>query len=256
MAFLRCEVAFNPDLLTAEISDDPQLFGDSAFFYNDGKPANEGAFFITGQSVGGGFVTPVISAYGEKYAYDSSDMPTGGTIEGIEVGAFIGQQYERGFSVSGLDLSAKTFANALASETLKDDVDVIKSIFKGKDSLFGSGSDDILDGFKGRDTLVGGDGDDSFRFTTSASGDHIDDFKRKDDSIQLDDKVFDELSGGVKKSMFTLGLEAKNDDHRLIYDKGTGSLFYDADGKGGDAQKLVAVFDNLAELKAADIDII
>jgi len=69
--------------------------------------------------------------------------------------------------------------------------------------------------------------------------DKITDFDRKDDSVYLDHAVFTKLGAGsasrpkkFTKDMFVTNSKAKDAEDRIIYDKKTGSLYYDQDGTG------------------------
>jgi len=111
----------------------------------------------------------------------------------------------------------------------------------GDDKLYGDGGDDILSGGLGRDTLIGGSGADFFGFDaklSSANVDLIDDFNVKADTIALYKKIFKisaNSNGDIKASAFWTGSSAHDADDRLIYDKATGSLYYDPDGTGAKA---------------------
>ncbi len=115
--------------------------------------------------------------------------------------------------------------------------DNVLSGLAGNDKLHGGAGKDTLTGGIGKDVLTGGKGADTFRFDTLSSADRITDFsKAQGDLIHLEASVFtDQNLVTVKK----LAL-AKN-GQRLIYEKSTGRLFYDADGAGiGSAAQLIA----------------
>jgi len=109
----------------------------------------------------------------------------------------------------------------------------------GVNQLSGQGGNDILNGGLGNDILSGGKGKDRFVFDSRPDAklnlDRILDFKAKDDTIALENAVFVKLgkkAGALKASMFYAGKKAHDKDDRVIYDKKTGSLYYDADGTG------------------------
>ena len=116
----------------------------------------------------------------------------------------------------------------------------------GNDQLFGlSGNDwihggdhsDTLSGGDGMDCLVGGAGRDYFRFDTairSGNVDTVEDFSVAEDLIQLSRSVFGDLPAGntLAATAFTIGPAATTSLHRIVYNKATGELFYDADGSG------------------------
>jgi cysteinyl-tRNA synthetase len=129
--------------------------------------------------------------------------------------------------------------------------DVIKG-GAGKDKINGGGGNDKLYGGTDKDVLTGGTGADKFVFDTRLNAtsnlDTIKDFAHGTDKILLDDDIFTALgivgtTGGValSSSKFVVGTHAAGAGDRIIYDAGTGSLFYDADGTGAGAQVKFAV---------------
>ena len=111
----------------------------------------------------------------------------------------------------------------------------------GKNVLNGGAGIDKLTGGAGIDTLTGGAGKDTFLFNAALNKanniDKITDFSVKDDTIQLENDVFTALTkvGALAKGAFWIGAAAHDADDRIIYNKATGALSYDADGKGGAA---------------------
>jgi Ca2+-binding RTX toxin-like protein len=128
----------------------------------------------------------------------------------------------------------------------------------GKDKLYGRSGKDTLDGGNGLDTLEGGSGSDIFWFASpvvASNRDTIKDFGGSD-FIGLDDFYFSKLGLTVTSSEFRKGTAAKDANDYLVYDKKTGSLYYDADGNGAGAQIKIAVLSNKANLSAGDFDIV
>jgi serralysin len=115
--------------------------------------------------------------------------------------------------------------------------------FGGNDRIYGGAGNDRLYGGNGNDVLSGGSGEDSFIFDTkpnkSTNRDTITDFRVVDDTIRLDNAVFTKVgaNGTLKSSGFYANLTGKahDRDDRIIYEKDTGRLFYDADGTGSKA---------------------
>lgn len=110
----------------------------------------------------------------------------------------------------------------------------------GADVLNGMNGDDRITGGAGNDTLTGGVGQDRFTFDTAPSAstnrDVITDFTAADDTIVLVQSVFSGLATGtLSASAFQLGTAANDAGDRIIYDKPTGRIFYDADGNGSGA---------------------
>jgi Ca2+-binding RTX toxin-like protein len=111
----------------------------------------------------------------------------------------------------------------------------------GIDNLNGDDGIDWLYGGTGRDMLTGGDGADKFVFNTKPSStdrDTITDFKHGSDDMLLENAIFKALggNGGLKSAYFYKGAKAHDADDHIIYNKATGALYYDDDGKGGHAQ--------------------
>jgi Ca2+-binding RTX toxin-like protein len=136
----------------------------------------------------------------------------------------------------------------------------------GRDVIHGGSGNDWIYGGASNDTLYGGSGRDKFRFDTKPGGrsnqDRIVDFKAADDSIFLDDAVFTKLGKGsakgvkIKMDMFVIGTQAQDAEDRIIYDRGTGSLYYDRDGTGSAAQVKFATLMNKAHLSYHDFLVI
>jgi len=132
----------------------------------------------------------------------------------------------------------------------------------GSDRLYGEAGHDTLDGGAGRDVLSGGAGRDTFVFTAhrpgSAHCDTITDYNLSHDTIQLDNKYMPKLGGAgrLSSAKFVLGTKAKEADDRLIYDRSTGKLYYDADGSGAIAKQLILHFTNKPALNAGEFVII
>lgn len=140
-----------------------------------------------------------------------------------------------------------------ANDTLKGDAKANR--------LVGNDGNDKLYGGLGKDTLVGGDGRDVFVFDTklgSGNVDRIEGFVVKDDTIFLDDDIFTKLGavGDLSKAAFHTGSKANDSADRIIYDKLTGKLYYDADGSGSGAAIQFASLDAGLKLTAADFDIL
>lgn len=109
----------------------------------------------------------------------------------------------------------------------------------GQNVLDGLGGNDVLNGAGGADTLTGGAGADSFLFASALGGGNIDtitDYSVADDTIQLDDAIFTGLAvGALVSGQFYIGSAAHDSTDRIIYNKVTGALLFDADGTGATA---------------------
>jgi Ca2+-binding RTX toxin-like protein len=120
---------------------------------------------------------------------------------------------------------------------------------KGDDLINGGIGNDHVHGGGGNDMLTGGKGEDVFVFKEfgKAYADTVTDFKHGVDSIGIDAVYFTALNDGtLNDGEFFLGTKAHDGDDHLIYDKGTGRLYYDDDGNGAHKQQLIATFENHA----------
>ncbi|MBQ0823135.1 hypothetical protein KBI52_23375 [Microvirga sp. HBU67558] len=108
----------------------------------------------------------------------------------------------------------------------------------GRDIVSGGAGSDYLSGGLDNDTLTGGSGKDYFVFDkrpTRSNVDKITDFRPSDDTIMLDGHVFTRAGrdGWLLAAAFNTGSAARDVSDRIIYNKQTGALLYDADGVGG-----------------------
>jgi Ca2+-binding RTX toxin-like protein len=116
----------------------------------------------------------------------------------------------------------------------------------GGDRLDGAGGNDTLAGLAGNDVLTGGAGADKFVFREwgAANADRVTDFTHGTDKIVLDDAVFTRLTAnaaqGLKATNFRSGRAALDSNDFIVYDPGTGKLFYDPDGSGAQAPQWIA----------------
>ncbi|MGA0533514.1 calcium-binding protein [Hansschlegelia sp. KR7-227] len=163
--------------------------------------------------------------------------------------------------------NASSAAKTVIGSSFGDDV-----LFggKGNDRIEGRGGEDELNGGAGNDTLIGGSGadvlrggagKDVFRFDAlssfNSSADTILGYSVADDSIQLDNAAFTGLADGTLASdAFRNGAFATDSTDRLIYQKSTGSLFYDADGTGSTDQVLIATFDPKVSLTFSEFVVV
>ena len=128
----------------------------------------------------------------------------------------------------------------------------------GNDVLDGQAGNDILNGGAGLDTLFGGDGRDSFVFATAPNArtnlDRIRDFGPADDTLVLDNGVLTALGahGKPKSDALHFGKAAADAEDRVIYDRSTGSLFFDADGTGAAVAVKLAILLNKPILSLSD----
>jgi serralysin len=136
----------------------------------------------------------------------------------------------------------------------------------GDDYLHGGKENDSLRGSDGNDILSGGLGMDSFIFDTlpnqTTNHDTITDYDLVNDGIYLDDDIFTALGSvttptPLDANAFWTGTAAHDADDRIIYDSGSGNLYYDPTGDvtGGD-QVLFATLTGNPALDAGDFTVI
>ncbi|MFY9290180.1 MAG: Ig-like domain repeat protein [Methylorubrum rhodinum] len=129
----------------------------------------------------------------------------------------------------------------------------------GAFALTGNEFANTLTGNAGANRLAGGAGADTFVFDAPLGGGNLDrlaDFSAADDTIALDRSVFASLpvgalAAGAFKDLGVAGAVRDADD-RILYDRTTGLLTYDADGSGVGAAVAFAVVETKAVLTAAD----
>lgn len=114
----------------------------------------------------------------------------------------------------------------------------------GGDSLDGGAGKDVLDGGTGRDTLTGGSGGDKFVFSAAikaGNADIITDFDVNSDTLVFSRSVFTALSPGIiGDGDAAYSTDGGVDTAHIIYDRATGSLFYDKDGAGSSPDVRIA----------------
>lgn len=128
----------------------------------------------------------------------------------------------------------------------------------GNDRLSGGDGNDTLIGASEMDTLTGGNGDDGFVFIDLAGTDQIQDFTHGDkllfDYVFFADLAFTGAGGTLDPSMFALGASATTANQHIIFNSTAGTLYYDPDGSGAQAQVALATFvDLIGNLAATDI---
>lgn len=136
-------------------------------------------------------------------------------------------------------------------------------VLTGGGAINGSGNAlaNKLTGNAAANVLTGGGGPDQFVFETAISPlnvDRISDFSVVDDTIVLDRTIYSGISstGALSTDAFWSGTSAHDSSDRIIYDKVTGNLFYDADGLGGAAAVKFAQLGTGLTLSNADFLVI
>lgn len=124
----------------------------------------------------------------------------------------------------------------------------------GSDAIDATGNarDNRIAGNEAANVLTGGAGKDYFIFNTALGNGNIDtitDFSVKDDTIRLDNSVFVGVGrdGSLSSGAFFAGAVAHDASDRIIYDKDSGALYFDADGNGiGEQIQFAQIDANLA----------
>jgi Ca2+-binding RTX toxin-like protein len=241
-------------------------------------------YYFTGHTVSGKLTTVTLATLGKSYnkkdgSFDTDkkglidNVAAAVTISGLDIanskevrgdlhntiyGLMGGDHEGGGFSDPTLLLSFVNGEGHKVTGTNKGDA------YKGTDFAdrvdLGKG-DDTLDGAGGNDKLTGGKGKDNFVFDTAlgtGNVDRISDFSPKDDTIHLAASVFTGLAAGkLDGEAFARGTVAAETDDRILYDKKTGALAFDADGSdsGVTAVRFATVAKNL-DITAVDFLVI
>ena len=163
--------------------------------------------------------------------------------------------------------TGQVFTGTSASETITGGAgdDTLQGLGSA-DSLVGGGGNDWLEGGTGQDRLNGGTGADRFVFKdplASVNWDYVNDFVSGTDKLVFDDAIFTSLGGpgsfaaGDERFVAAPGARyGVEPDDRLMYDTGTGKLYYDPDGSGAGSAYIVGVLQGAPALAATDITVI
>lgn len=125
--------------------------------------------------------------------------------------------------------------------------------------IAGTDASDTIDGGGGADTLVGNGGNDLFVLSTTLSAvafPLLADFAPGNDRIGLRTDVFGAVGDRLDAGEFVLGAAAQGADDRIIYDRPTGRLLYDADGTGAASAIQIAQLAAGLALTAADLVVV
>jgi trimeric autotransporter adhesin len=130
-------------------------------------------------------------------------------------------------------------------------------------TLIGSSGKNTFNGGGGSDQIKGNAGDDTFTFSAALGASNIDtitDFSIADDTIQLKHSTFASLvgTGMLSPDQFVAnasGTAQDSNDH-IIYDTGTGKLFYDSNGDATGGATQFALLDAGLALSNTDFFII
>jgi Ca2+-binding RTX toxin-like protein len=118
----------------------------------------------------------------------------------------------------------------------------------GRDVMNGGRGNDTLIATEGHDVMTGGRGADAFEFAETpyvGEWDEIKVFASGVDNIWVHDTTFNHVGFGgfdgaaLEAIHFGLGKQAKTAEQGLIYDRAKGFLYYDADGSGNQADRVL-----------------
>lgn len=166
----------------------------------------------------------------------------GGTIDGEGAISLVGE---------GGTLMLSNKGKIKGTVYLGDGDDVVKNKDGGKAGL--------MYGRDGNDKFVLGTRSDKIVFDTELDAatnvDRVRNFETGEDRLYLDDDTFALASapGTLEKFEFRKGTEAVDADDRIIYDRDSGVLAYDADGVDGAEAVQFAQLDEGQKLKYSDI---
>lgn len=235
------------DLLKGEVGNDT-LYGDAG---NDTLYGDDGTDRLEGGAdddtlIGGAGADKLLGGTGidtASYAGATTGVNASLSVPSSNTGDAQGDTYSAVENLLGTVYVDRLEGNTLAN------------------TLNGREGDDRLIGGLGNDLLIGGAGKDTFVFNTkpgSTNIDTIDDFSVKDDTIWLDDDVYTKVGplGDLASAAFYIGTAAHDTSDRVVYDKVSGKLWYDADGTGSIAAVQFALLDKGLALTAADFDVI
>ncbi len=148
-------------------------------------------------------------------------------------------------------------ASAVTTTIINDDGTRRPIATGGNDAIVGTPKSDVIIGGAGSDSLTGGANGDWFMLSNPNEGiDRITDFTTGDDLLVVRGSTF---GGGlvtgdlITAAQLTIGTAATNTNHRFIYDKNTGALWFDKDGTGLTAAVQLATLNSGLSLTYEDI---
>jgi len=222
---------------------------------NDSLTGDAGANYLDGS---GGADTMAGGAGGDSYVVDSTNDVI---VETASIAGEIDRVWSSVSLALGDELEYLTLTGTEAINGIGNARNNLLVGNAGSNALAGGAGNDTLVGGDGGDVLTGGAGNDAFRFATSlasAGVDTLKDFDGAGDRIELDNAVFTRVgaTGRLASSAFHVGAAATDTADRIVYNDGTGRLYYDADGSGAGAQVLIATLTGVPPLTSADIFVI
>ncbi|WP_120010629.1 Calx-beta domain-containing protein [Teichococcus vastitatis] len=182
----------------------------------------------------------------ETFNFNLTD-PTGATIaDGNGVGTISDNDAATTPNLINGNAAANTLNGTAGSDTINGlgGADTLNGA-AGNDTLDGGAGNDRLRGGLGNDILTGGAGTDRFIFDTAPSASNVDtitDIDLATEALFLENAIFNvgrpSASANnplVLASNFFRNGAAQDADDRILYDRSTGIVSYDADGNGAGA---------------------
>jgi serralysin len=244
------------NILIGESGDDA-IFGrtgNDTLYGNGGNDTLHGGYGADLLNGGGGTQDRATYLDGPSALVIDMALPSGST--GMALGdVFVGIEVLSGSTFNDT-IFGDNGANILIGENGNDQI----YARGGNDTLYGTAGNDRLNGMDGADRISGGTGADAFVFTSAigaGNADFLADFFAPDDVIQLENAVFIGLAAGaLDASAFTIGAAATTAAHRIIYEQGTGRIYFDADGSGAGSKALFATVTAGTAITFADFFVI
>ena len=182
----------------------------------DGGPGND---FMEGNSGSDVYIVDSAGDFINESGGQGTDTVLASTSYTLTAGADVE-------TLETIDSAATTAINLTGNET--------------GNTVRGNNGGNVVNGGGGRDTLTGLGGNDHFLFNTALDAannvDTITDFNVVADSILLDDVVFSAFANGpLAAERFVVGVAAQDASDNIIFNSGTGALYYDSDGNGAGA---------------------
>jgi VCBS repeat-containing protein len=196
--------------------------------------------------------------------YEAPADADGNNVYEVIVRASDGVKFtDQTLAVTVTNVAGNTITGTAAGEKVNADQLVGGLGSTGEEDMIDlkGGNDTIVAGL-GNDTLRGGAGHDGFKFITELGAGNVDtivDFKHNVDTLKLSADIFTAIGGSLSANEFYAAKgahKAHDGDDAIIYNTKNGKLFYDADGKGGDAAVHFATLENRPQLDHGDFDIV
>jgi Ca2+-binding RTX toxin-like protein len=209
------------------------------------------------------------AGYDHLYGQSGRDTLIGGTSSDVyyvdDAGDRIVERASEGndsvYTIVNYALTPGAEVEYLSIQNLFDTTPISLTGNEFANQIVGNQGDNVIAGSAGSDRLYGNAGRDRFLFDTPLNAatnvDIVGDFNVADDTILLENQIFDFFAAGpVEDHRFRIGPAALDANDNLIYNPADGALLYDTDGSGpGAAIQFARMAPNLA-LTNADFMIV